>query len=297
MDMHALQTFVEVARHGSFSEAAAALYITQPAVSKRVRALEEELGTPLFDRIGRRTSLTEAGRALLPRARRLLVEAADMLRFASALSEAVGGSLVMGTSHHIGLHRLPPVLKAFRSDYASVKLDIRFMDSEQACQAVEQGDLELAIVTLPSTVPENLQVETIWIDRLHVVVAPGHPLDRGEKIQLEELAAYPCVLPGTGTYTRSILRNAIADLDLELNVSMTTNYLETLKMLVRTGFGWSLIPHTMVDGEVSVLDTDLHLQRELGSVIHRQRTLSNAARAMLETLRADPQQVGEPAAI
>ena len=297
MDIAALRAFIAVAETDSFSLAAERLFLTQPAVSKRIAGLESELDTRLFDRIGRTVTLTESGRALLPRAQRILVELEDSARAIANLSGKIHGTLRFGTSHHIGLHRLPPALQQFTRSNPQVRLDIRFMDSEQACQAVEQGDLELAIVTLPSTVPENLQVETIWIDRLHVVVAPGHPLDRGEKIQLEELAAYPCVLPGTGTYTRSILRNAIADLDLELNVSMTTNYLETLKMLVRTGFGWALIPHTMVDGEVSVLDTDLHLQRELGSVIHRQRTLSNAARAMLETLRADPQQVGEPAAI
>lgn len=293
MDMHALQAFVEVARRGSFSLAAEALFVTQPAVSKRVSTLEQELGARLFDRIGRKISLTEAGRALLPRARRLLIEAEDMKRFASSLSERVSGSLVMGTSHHIGLHRLPPVLKAFRASHASVNLDIRFMDSEQACHAVEQGDLELAIVTLPSSVPGNLQVEPIWTDRLHVVIEPGHPLNRGGKIPLQELAASPCVLPGSSTYTHSILKNAIADLDLELKVNMTTNYLETLKMLVKTGFGWSLIPHTMVDGDVAVLDTDLQLQRELGSVIHRQWTLSNAASAMLATLHAHAEHAGQ----
>ena len=95
----------------------------------------------------------------------------------------------------------------------------------------------------------------------------------------------PCVLPGTSTYTHTILKNAIADHRMALDVSMTTNYLETLKMLVKTGFGWSVIPHTMVDGEIAVIETDLHLQRELGIVIHRQRTLSNAASAILETLQ------------
>lgn len=285
MDMHGLQAFVEVARQGSFSGAAESLFVTQPAISKRVKALEDELGTLLFDRIGRKTTLTEAGRALLPRASQLLDEAEDMRRFASSLSDAVTGSLVMGTSHHIGLHRLPPVLKAFRAAYPSVSLDIRFMDSEQACHAVESGDLELAIVTLPSAVPDNLHVETIWTDHLHVVAEPGHPLNTGRKIPLEELVTFPCVLPGTSTYTHTILKNAIADHRMALDVSMTTNYLETLKMLVKTGFGWSVIPHTMVDGEIAVIETDLHLQRELGIVIHRQRTLSNAASAILETLR------------
>jgi DNA-binding transcriptional LysR family regulator len=160
------------------------------------------------------------------------------------------------------------------------------MDSEQACNAVESGDLELAIVTLPSAVPASLQVEPIWTDRLHVVIEKDHPLNSGRKIPLEELVTFPCVLPSSSTYTHSILKEAIAGRELELNVSMTTNYLETLKMLVKTGFGWSLIPHTMVDQDVAVIETDLHLQRELGTVIHRQRTLSNAASEITRTLRA-----------
>jgi len=285
MDLYSLQAFVEVARYGSFSAAADALFVTQPAISKRIKALEEELATTLFDRIGKKTSLTEAGRALLPRAKQLLDEAEDMRRFASSLSATVTGSLVMGTSHHIGLHRLPPVLKAFRAAFPAVRLDIRFMDSEQACHAVESGDLELAIVTLPSTTPANLQVQAIWTDRLHVVAEPHHPLNIDRKIPLEELVTYPCILPGSSTYTHSILREAIDGLGLNLNVVMTTNYLETLKMLVRTGFGWSLLPHTMVDHEIAIIDTDLHLQRELGTVIHRQRTLSNAASAILDCLQ------------
>ena len=285
MDLHSLQAFIEVARHGSFSGAAEALFVTQPAISKRIKALEEELSTALFDRLGRKTSLTEAGRALLPRAKQLLDEAEDMRRFASSLSATVTGSLVMGTSHHIGLHRLPPVLKAFRAAYPDVRLDIRFMDSEQACHAVESGDLELAIVTLPSEVPVNLEVQPIWTDRLHVVAEKDHPLNSGRKIPLQELVTWPCVLPGSTTYTQSILKEAIDSLGLDLNVNMTTNYLETLKMLVKTGFGWSLIPHTMVDSEIAIIDTDLHLQRELGTVIHRHRTLSNAASAILDSLQ------------
>mgnify|MGYP000385058487 CR=1 FL=1 len=159
MDLHSLQAFVEVARHGSFSAAAEALFVTQPAISKRVKALEEELATALFDRIGRKTSLTEAGRVLLPRAKQLLDEAEDMRRFASSLSDSVSGSLVMGTSHHIGLHRLPPVLSQFSQRYPGVHMDIDFMDSEQACERVLRGEIELAIVTLPDAVAQGLCVD------------------------------------------------------------------------------------------------------------------------------------------
>lgn len=281
MDINALQAFVEVARQGSFSKAAELLFVTQPAVSKRIAALEDELQARLFDRIGKSITLTETGTQLLPRARRLLLEADEMKRIASSLSTSVSGKLTMGTSHHIGLHRLPPVLKAFHKQYPEVIMDLRFMDSEQACQAVEQGELELAIVTLPSATPPNLEVQTIWIDLLEVVTAVDHPLAAQQQAALKTLAEYPAVLPGPQTYTHQILQQELQRLKLKLDTTLSTNYLETLKMLVMTGLGWSLLPATMIDKSLHVLKTDLRLKRRLGSVIHCKRTLSNAARAML----------------
>ncbi|OOY83779.1 LysR family transcriptional regulator, partial [Solemya velum gill symbiont] len=159
MDIHTLSVFIEVARSGSFSRAAENLYLTQPAVSKRIAALENELSAPLFNRIGRHISLTEAGEILLPKALQMIADADEMQRAVNSLSDHVGGKLLMATSHHIGLHRLPGILRNFSQSYPDVELDIRFMDSEVACQLVEQGELEMAIVTLPTDKPEKLQLE------------------------------------------------------------------------------------------------------------------------------------------
>jgi DNA-binding transcriptional LysR family regulator len=286
MEITALQAFVEVADRASFSDAAQALYLTQPAVSKRVAQLESELGTRLFDRIGRRVSLTATGAALLPRARRLINDARDLKRLISDLSGEVRGRLVMGTSHHIGLHRLPAPLKRFTEYFPQVELDIRFMDSEAACRAVETGDLELAIVTLPPDQPPNLRLETIWHDPLAFMVGLEHPLAGRDTVDLPELAAYPAVLPGGTTYTRGILERALREAALGLHVAMATNYLETLRMLVATGLGWSLLPATLRDGEVHVLRVGgLRLSRDLGAATHRRRRLSNAATEMIRVCR------------
>ena len=288
MELSALQAFIEVARSSSFSEAAQTLFLTQPAVSKRIAALETELDTRLFDRIGRRISLTEAGKALLPRARKLINEAEEMKRIASSISGEINGTLAMATSHHIGLHRLPPVLRSFTRNHPQVTLDIRFMDSEVACRAVETGELELAIVTLPEDSHPALSITEIWKDQLLFVCSNEHPLVKEKEILLERLIEYPTVLPGKATYTRTIIDNAFAEHQLALNIALTTNYLETLKMLSVAGLGWSLLPHSMVDDELHVLDVkDLSLNRSLGTVIHRHRTLSNAARKMIEMCAAD----------
>ena len=158
MDTQLLSAFVEVADCGSFTVAADALHLSQPAVSKRIHALEEQIGAPLFDRVGRQVGLTDAGRALLPYARKALQDIEDGRRALSQLSGEVRGRLSIGTSHHIGLHRLPAVLRAYTQRYPEVDLDLHFMDSEVACEAVLAGKLELGIVTLPLVSIPNLEL-------------------------------------------------------------------------------------------------------------------------------------------
>lgn len=286
MDTAALRAFLSVAKTNSFSQAAAQLHLTQPAISKRIAALESELRMRLFDRIGKKVSLTEAGRALLPRAQHILDEMADSRRMLANLSGTIGGKLSIATSHHIGLHRLPPVLRAYHAAHPEVELDLRFMDSETACVAVAKGELELGIVTLPLEPMPNLVMTPVWDDPLGIIVAPHHALAKAARVKIETLAQHPAILPGKGTYTREILERAFAPLGVSVPGRMSTNYLETIKMLVSIGLGWSVLPLVMVRGkELRVLKlqgVDLH--RTLGIVHHRARTLSNAARAMAELL-------------
>jgi len=282
MDIASLQAFSAVAEQASFSLAAEQLHLTQPAVSKRIRQLEDDLGVNLFDRIGRRISLTEAGRALLPKARRLLNDASDIRRTLADLSGEVSGQLVMGTSHHIGLHRLPDPLKHFTTAYPQVELDIQFMDSEAACHAVEIGDLELAIVTLPPASLPHLSMQPIWEDPLVFMIANEHRLAGKRKVNLKTLLLEPAVLPSGSTYTRRILEQAVHEQGLTLKIAMETNYLETLQMLVASGLGWSLLPRTQLDERVSTVGIrGFRLSRQLGAVTHEKRSLSNAAKAMI----------------
>ncbi len=285
MNIAALKAFAAVADSGSFSVAAEHLFLTQPAISKRIAALESELDAKLFDRIGRTISLTEAGRALLPRAQNILVELEDSVRAISNLTGEIHGTLRFATSHHIGLHRLPPALKSFTQAYPQVRLDIRFMDSEEACMAVEHGELELGIVTLPPTPLPNLTTRVVWQDPLGIVVSSHHPLAARTRVKLSELAQHPAILPAANTYTRQIAERAFEALGLKLDVALSTNYLETIKMLTTVGIGWSLLPITMLDSRTRQLSVrGLSLERSLGIVYHRERTLSNAARELIRQL-------------
>ncbi|MGJ7457407.1 LysR family transcriptional regulator [Halomonas sp. MA07-2] len=293
MDTQSLQAFLAVAESGSFSRAAEQLHLTQPAVSKRIAVLETQIDARLFDRIGRSISLTEAGRLLLPRARQILVMMDDSRRALGNLSGDVAGSLTLATSHHIGLHRLPPLLKAYTRAHPEVRLDLHFLDSEEAYQGVLDGTLEIAVVTLAPHPDPQLEVVPVWIDRLDFVCASDHPLAARGRLALHELCEFDAVLPGPLTFTRSLIEARFAAVGLRLPVVLSTHYLETLKMMTSIGLGWSLLPERLVAGELQELTIDHPpIHRPLGYLVHRSRTLSNAARAMLRLLEA----AREPAA-
>ena len=285
MDIAALKAFVAVAESGSFSRAAETVFLTQPAISKRIAALEAELGTSLFDRIGRKVQLTEAGKALLGRAHTILIEVEDARRSITNLSGEISGTLAMAASHHIGLHRLPNALKAYNHRYPDVQLDLKFMDSEGACAAIEHGDLELGVVTLPEHASADLRTIKIWDDPLEIVVGVDHPLAKEKTIKPITLLNYPAILPGPGTITRELILSALAPVRDGIDIGMATNYMEVLKMLAAIGLGWSALPHTLIDENLHILKIEgVKIERQLGIVLHRERSLSNAARAMIDII-------------
>lgn len=286
MDINNLNAFVLVAETGSFSEAAEKLHLTQPAVSKRVALIEEQLGAGLFDRIGRVISLTEAGEALLPHAKSVQRELATAERSVRDLSGEVSGQLRLATSHHIGLHRLPPVLSRFSRGYPAVKIDIDFMDSEQAYELINQGKAELAVVTLAPEQESNLVATAIWQDPLEFMIAKDHELlQQPGQPDLAALSLHPAILPGLNTYTGQIIKRLFDEHELTLQVTLATNYLETIRMMASVGLGWTILPRSMRDDSLAAVDIkDVAPRRTLGLVYHRGRSLSRAARAFVEEL-------------
>lgn len=265
--------------------AADKLHVTQPAISKRIATLEGQLQTHLFDRIGKRVLLTEAGRLLLPRARKIMLEIQDTRTSIHNLSTGVDGRLAMAASHHIGLHRLPPVLREFTRHYPQVIIDISFLDSEEAYQQVIRGEIELAVVTLSPGDVERITRRLLWPDPLSFMVARDHPLAQRGEIGLKQLLDYPSILPAENTFTRQLVEKLFSDRKLNLAVEMSTNYLETIRMMVSIGMAWSVLPNTMLDNTLSTLPVrNTGLNRELGYIFHRDHTLSNAAAAFIQGL-------------
>lgn len=284
MDNQSLQAFVTVAECASFSLAAERLHLTQSAVSKRIATLEHQAGKKLFDRIARQVTLTEAGAALLPRAQHILQEYAAAVQAINDLSGDANGKLNLAISHHLGLHRLPPILKAFARKHPLVQLEIEFMDSEKAYENVLQGHSEVAVVTLALDDQPNISRKQVWIDPLKFICAPDHPLAKIHQPSLQDLSQYPVILPGINTYTGRIIQNLFESQNVPLKAPMSTNYLETISTMVEIGLGWSMLPETLIKN-LHVMTTD-HTQvaRELGYIHHTKRSLSNAAVAFIKML-------------
>lgn len=290
MDTQLLLAFITAVEQQSFSLAADKLSLTQSAVSKRISLLEQSLGHPVFDRIGRRIYLTEAGTALLPRARRILREIDDTKRFMRDLTGDVSGCLRIATSHHIGLHRLPPVLTRFIAQYPKVHLQLKFIDSEQAVEAIAHGDYDLALITLADNIANNsldsIQSYCLWQDPMFFVTNHQHPLSQQKQVQLSDLAKYSAILPDPTTYTTALVQQLFTQHQQVLDISMTTNHLDAIKMMIAVGLGWSLLPKTLIsDTLVKLPVNNSALSRQLGCIFQRERTLSNAARAMVKCLR------------
>jgi DNA-binding transcriptional LysR family regulator len=288
IDIDGIKAFVTVADARSFSIAANRLHLTQPAVSKRIALLESQMGVRLFDRIGRTVNLTEAGRALEPRARDILMNIEDTQREISNLAGNIGGQLSLATSHHIGLWRLPQVLRTFSQRYPDVSLDLHFMDSEVAHEQIVQGNLELGVITLAPKSHDRLTAIPIWRDQLVFMCAADHPLAAHDKVYIEQLPDFPAILPDMSTFTGRIVKSLFEERGLSLNMSMSTNYLETIKMLISVGLGWSVLPISMLDSSLKVINVpNVTIERQLGVIHHVQRTLSNAGKAFLACCQDD----------
>ena len=285
MNLAAFEAFVKVMETGSISLAADHLFITQPAVTKRIHSLEDYFGVKLFESAGRGVQATHAAHSLLPKVKGWLNELGDIHHTLSHEQDQVQGKLKIGTSHHLGLHHLPHHLKEYVQQFPNVKLDVHFVDSEQAHEQVLAGDLELAFLTLPPEGDDRLSYVTIWNDPLVFVAAPFHPLADKQNLQLEDLIQYPSLLPAAQTYTSQITLAEFEKQGLKPKITMSNNPLESIRMLVSIGLGWSVLPKTLVSDDLKQLDIKLEMNRQLGMVWHHGRTQSKAVKELIKMMK------------
>jgi len=286
MDIESLMAFITVINEGSFSKAAEALHITQPAVSKRIQNLESRLDAQLFERLQREITLTEAGEALLPHALNILHSYDNAKQAVQDTSGEIHGKLRIVASHHIGLHRLPLILSKFSAACPQVDLQLNFLDSESAYSLLQENAADIAFITIPSTIRDDFETHLIWHDPMSFVCAKNHPLTKEQNIGPEQLSKHNAILPSQSTLTYRIVAKVFEEHRLSLKANIPTNYLETMKMMASVGMGWTVLPNTMIESDLAVLPvSNPVIERNLGAVSYKKKHLGKAANAFLETAK------------
>ncbi len=286
MDTGQLEAFISVAELHSFSKAAERLHLTQSAVSKRIATLESHLDIALFERFGQRIQLTGAGKTLLVDAREILDKVCEMKQHSDMSKKVISGKLRIATSHHIGLYRLPGLLQGFVKQYPDVQLDMHFTDSEVAYEEVSQGLFDLAVATLPQHPNAVIEATPLWQDELVIMYAKTHAIHKHHSLNAEILADYPAILPDEDTFTRRIIDHVFKDSGIAYQLAFTTNYLETIKVMVEAGLGWSVLPKIMLNPALTCCPLPgTKAIRQLGIMLHKNKVITPALAALLTELK------------
>ena len=282
MDTNSMKAFIAVAETMSVTKASKKLFLTQPAVSRRISQLEEELGVKLFDRANKKMFLTSPAKKLLPRCKRIMADIDLAALETSNLGNRVLGHLTVGMSHHVSLYRAPENLKRYQDLYPDVELDLNFLTSEEAIDQVSRGKLELAMVTLPPKPKPNLDFIKVWRDELYIAIPNTNEY---RSASLENLAKKPVILPHTNSTTRKNIDNVFKAYNLTFaNVIETSNF-EVISKMIETGLGWSVLPAHMMNDEIIRAYTNIFVAvRTQGVVCHSQRQLSRASQALLDLM-------------
>jgi LysR family cys regulon transcriptional activator len=249
MKLQQLRYIVEVERRGlNVSEAAEALYTSQPGISKQVKLLEEELGVVIFERSGKRfVGVTEPGRAILKIAAGILREAENMKRVGSEYSGGTAGRLVLAATHTQARYALPVVVRDFVAQHPDVRLEMHQGSPTQIAEWVAAGDADLGIAT--ESLDQYPQLVTLPVRQWsHCVIVPqGHPLADGQPLTLQELAKWPLVTYDTAFTGRSRINRAFDRVGVTPNVTLTALDADVIKTYVNLGLGLGIISDLAFD--------------------------------------------------
>src|SRR5579862_1303948 len=287
MDFDQLETFLEVARLSSFSRAAEKRFRTQPAISSQIRSLEEEVGAKLLDRSGGKVSITASGKLFLKFAEDVL-EARKMMLTAVAENERIPkGEIVVGANEGTCLHILPEVFAEFKKQYPDVNISITRSDYAKILESVIDNSVDFGVVSLPVQDP-RLTIVLIHRDELVVITPPKHPLAKFKSVTIAEAASFPLIVPKAG-HTRDALENLFYERKLKPRYTMELDSSELLKRFVAADAGIGFIARSNVledvraSALVSIPISDATIRRDLALVFRKDKALSRAALAFIDT--------------
>lgn len=288
-----LQVFHAVAKHLSFTKAAEALFMTQPAVTFQIKQLEEQYNTRLFERGHGRISLTPAGTVVLEYAARILALSAELDTRLKEMTGRIGGPLLLGASTTIAEFMLPRVLGAFKSKYPEVMPRMFVANSETVENRVAEHVIDIGFIEAPSHLPSVI-CDVCCEDELQAVCAPSHPLAGMKSASAEQLLQYPFISRESGSGTREVtdayfLKAGIQPSSLE--VVMELGGPEALKGLVATGVGYAIMSRAAVAkeariGELVRIPLAPRLIRQLSVVYPKERFRSRLADTFIRFAKA-----------
>jgi DNA-binding transcriptional LysR family regulator len=289
MDFDQLATFVYVAKLKSFSRAGQKVFRSQSAVSAQIRQLEQAYRAKLLDRSAKSVELTPAGEVLFEYAERLLRLRDESIQFVADRGNVVQGPVLFGANEATCLYLLPDIFAEFQRRFPLVHISIYRNFSHKILQRIEDGSIDVGIVTLPAKSP-NLRVHHIHRDQLRFMVSTKNPLANRTKLTLEEVASQPLIFPRTG-FTRQVLDKLFRPYRSRMHVTMELPSIGMIKRFVGADAGVSFISESFATdqvkaGEVKLLTVDgVDLWRELGLVYRRDRSLPRAAQALIALIR------------
>ncbi|MFI1813898.1 LysR family transcriptional regulator [Streptomyces sp. NPDC020422] len=247
MELRLLVTFEKVATVLSFTRAAAELAYAQSSVTTQIRSLESSLGVELFERLGSRIRLTEAGARLLPYARQM-IELADEARAAVTAADEPAGTIAVGTMESLTSYRLPPLLELFHHRYPKVQLTLRPTLGDATRQALREGTYDLGLLMERETGHEGLESEVLGEEPLVLVAAPGHELAGRSGLTSADLAAVSLVGTEPGCAYRDLFE---AELAPHSPSFLEFGTIEASKRGVAAGLGIALLPRITVSEELA----------------------------------------------
>ena len=291
MEIGQVEAFLAVGTFGGFRRAAEALRVTQPAVSARIKALENSLGVPLFERERGNLALSAAGRALRPHAEQLLQAVALARQAVHNLRPASGGALQIAAALSICTYLLPDVLKWFQAAHPKVMITVRSGHSKEVLEMVLSGEAEIGLARSL----HHPAVETVSLrDDPLILVGLAAAWPKGaRRVRLEQVADQALIFFDRGSSDWTLSHGLFRRAGLVPNVVLEVETIETAKRMVERGMGLAFLPHLAVSREIrrrtlvaiDILDAE-PLSRSLDVIHPRQRPLSAEARALLQVLRA-----------
>ncbi|MFS8114999.1 LysR family transcriptional regulator [Rhizobium jaguaris] len=288
MELRTLRAFVEVVRQGGFSEAAKVVFTTQSAVSKAVRQLEDELGLPLLNRIGHRTTLTDAGEVVYRRALTILAGRDDLVAELAEMQGLSRGMLRLGLPPIGNDVLFAPLFAVFRSRYPGIEIKLVEQGAKRLEEMVLSGEVDLGASLLP--VPEVFEWQSVRREPMHVLLPAGHPLGGRKTVPLAGLKGNPFILFESGFALNGVILGACRTAGFEPDIVARSSQINFIIELVAAGLGVGFLPRLIAEqrsraGVSHALVVEPSMEWDMAWIWRRGGYLSHAARAWLDLAR------------